>query len=122
MQKMPPALAMENKPNSIETLYERVVDYGKVSLDLLKLKAVDKTSDVSSSFVPLSVVLYFAGTLVLFLSLGLALWLGELLDRMSHGFFVVAGLYGVIGVIFYIFLRKPIKRLIGNYVIKMLLK
>jgi len=119
---MPPAIAMENKPNSIETLYERVVDYGKVSLNLLKLKAVDKTSDVSSSFVPLSVVLYFAGTLVLFLSLGLALWIGEILDKMSHGFFAVALLYGVIGVIFYIFLRKPVKRLIGNNMVKMLLR
>ncbi len=119
---MPPALSMENKPNSIETLYERVVDYGKTSLDLLKLKAVDKTSDVSSSFVPLSVVFYFAGTVVLFLSLGLALWVGEMLDKMSYGFFAVAGLYGVVGVIFYIFLRKPVKRIIGNNMVKMLLK
>lgn len=119
---MPPAIAMENKQNSIETLYERVVDYGKTSLDLLKLKVVDKTSDISSSFVPLSVVFYFIGTFVLFLSLGLALWVGEILDKMSYGFFAVAGLYGVIGVICHIFLRKPIKKLIGNYVIKMLLK
>jgi hypothetical protein len=119
---MPPALVMEDKPNSIETLYERVVEYGKTSLDLLKLRAVDKTSDVSSSFVPLSVVFYFTGTFVLFLSLGLALWVGEMLDKMSHGFFAVAGLYGVIGTIFYLFLRKPVKRHIANYVIKMLLK
>lgn len=119
---MPPATAMENKPNSIETLYERVVEYGKTSLDLLKLKAVDKTSDVSSSFVPLSIVLYFIGTFVFFLSLGLAIWVGEILDKMSYGFFAVAGLYAFIGAIFHIFLRKPVKKLIGNYMVKMLLK
>ncbi len=113
---------MEDKPNTIEKLYERVIGYGKSSLYLLKLKAVDKTSDISSSFVPLSIVFYITGSTVHFLSLGLALWIGDLLNKMSHGFFAVAGIYGIVGAIFYLFLRKPVKRFIGNYVIKRLLK
>ncbi len=113
---------MENNPNIIESLYERVVEYGKTSYELIKLKAVDKTSDIGSSFVPHSVVFYFLLTFVIFLSIGFALWIGELLNQMSYGFFIVAGFHGVIGIVFHFFMHKPLKKLISNYIIKMLLK
>ena len=119
---MPPALAMENNPNSIESLYERVVEYGKTSYELIKLKAVEKTSDFGSSFVPHSIVIYFIGTFVFFLSLGLAFWIGDLLGKISYGFFVTAGFYGVLGLVFHFFLQKPIKKNIGNFLIKRMLR
>ena len=39
--------AMEDNAKLIESLLERAVEYGKTSLELVKLKALDKTSDVS---------------------------------------------------------------------------
>ena len=48
--------AMEDKTNIFESLLERASDYGKTSYELVKLKAVDKTSDVVSSFIPHTVV------------------------------------------------------------------
>ena len=48
---------MKEKENILEPLWERAEDYGKTSLELLKLKSIDKTSDVVSTILPYAVVL-----------------------------------------------------------------
>jgi len=113
---------MENNTNLIETLIERVTDYGKTSLELAKLKAVDKTSNVVSSIIPQSVVLFIITSFILFFNLGIALWLGEILGKIYFGFFAVAAFYVVIGIFFRVFLYKWLKKIIGNYIIKQMLK
>ncbi len=42
---------MEDKLNFIEPLFERVEEYGKTSYELFKLKTIDKTSNILSTFV-----------------------------------------------------------------------
>ena len=69
---------MEDKTNIFESLLEKASDYGKTSYELVKLKAVDKTSDVVSSFIPHSVVFIMIASFILFLNLGIAFWLGDL--------------------------------------------
>jgi len=114
--------AMENTTNLIETLIVRVTDYGKTSLELAKLKAIDKTSDVISSIIPHSVVLLIIASFILFFNLGIAFWLGEILGKIYFGFFVVAAFYVVIGIFFRVFFYKWLKKIIGNYIIKHALK
>ncbi len=111
---------MKDNSKILEPLLERVIDYGKTSCDLAKLKTIDKTSDVVSSFLPYSIVLFLIGSFILFLSLGLALWLGELLGKTYLGFLVVAALYAIKGIFFYFFMRKWFKRIFRNYLIKQL--
>ena len=47
---------MEDNAKLFESLLERATEYGKTSYELVKLKALDKTSDVVSSFIPHSIV------------------------------------------------------------------
>ena len=72
---------MQDNAKLIETLFERTVEYGKTSFELVKLQALDKTSDVVSSFVPHSVVFVLIASFMLFFNVGLAFWLGELLGK-----------------------------------------
>lgn len=113
---------MEEKVKLIEELYERATDYGKTSYELLKLKAVDKTSDIVSSFIPHSVFAIMVLTFLLFINLGAAFWLGEILGKVYFGFFVVAGFNGLLGLIMHLFMHKWLKRFFRNYIIKLLLK
>ena len=113
---------MENKVKLIEELLERTTEYGKTSYELIKLKALDKTSDIVSSFVPRSIVFVLIASLMLFLNLGLAIWLGEILGKIYFGFFVVAAFYGIIGIIIYFFMHNWLKKVICNYIIKNVLK
>ncbi len=113
---------MEDNSKLIESLFERTVEYGKTSFELVKLKALDKASEVVSSLIPHSVVFVLVASFMLFSSLGLAFWLGEILGKTCYGFFVVAAFYAVIGLVLHFFMHKWIKKVVGNYIIKRVLK
>jgi hypothetical protein len=114
--------AMEDSTNLLETLLERAAEYSKTSIELIKLKTLDKTTDIVSSLVPASVVILLTASFLLFLNLGLAFWLGEVLGKTYYGFFVVAAFYIFTGIIVHFFLHNLIKRIVGNYLVKRALK
>jgi fatty acid desaturase len=113
---------MEDNSKLLESLLEKASEYAKTSFELVKLKALDKTTDVVSSLVPHSIVVLLIATFLLFLNLGLALWLGDILGKVFWGFFVVAAFYILAGLIIHFFMHNPIKKLVGNSFIKHILK
>ena len=113
---------MEEKAKLLESLLNSATDYGKTTIELVKLKALDKTSDVVSSVVPHSVVLIVLSSFMLFLNLGIALWLGDLLGKLFYGFLIISGFYLLLGLIIYFLMYKWLKKLVCNYVIKQMLK
>ncbi len=113
---------MEEHVKLIETLIDRAGKYGKTSFELEKLKALDKTTDVLSSLLPLYIAAIIMAACLLFTGLGLAFWLGELFGRIFFGFFAVAGGYFLAGILYYSLMRRWIKRIVCNYMIKQALK
>jgi hypothetical protein len=113
---------MENNIEILETLLDRTADYGKSCFELVKLKVLDKTSDEISSFASHSIVVVIIATFALFLNLGVAFWIGELLGKLYLGFFVVAGFYAFIVLIMHFFLRKWFKRIMNDYFIQLYTK
>jgi hypothetical protein len=113
---------LEENANLLESLLEKTAEYGKTSFELLKLKALDKSSDIISTIIPRSVVIALFSSFMLFLNLGLSFWLGEILGKTYYGFFVVAGFYGITGFIVYVFLHKWLKKVVSNYFIRKVLK
>ena len=107
----------EEQPTLIEALLKKAEDYGKTSIELLKLKAVDKTSDIIATFVSGfgAFILIFA--VLLFLSIGACLWLGEILGNTYYGFFIVSGFYLVLAILYYIAMHTWVKTKIINTVI-----
>ncbi|MEI6754383.1 MAG: hypothetical protein WCK78_14605 [Paludibacter sp.] len=86
---------MEDNIQIIESLLGQAIQYGKTSIELIKLQAVDKTSDSVSSFVPSSVIVITLGCILFFINVGAAFWLGEVLGKIYFGFFAVAGFYAL---------------------------
>jgi fatty acid desaturase len=113
---------MESNAKLIEALLEKVSDYGVTSFELVKLKALDKTSDAVSSFIPHLIVFIVLAVFVLFINLGLAFWLGDILGKTYFGFLVVAGFYCIIGLVLHFFMHQWLKKVIWNYIIKIVLK
>ena len=113
---------MEDNANLLESLLEKATEYGKTSFELVKLKALDKSSDIVSTIVPRFVVIALLSSFLLFLNLGLALWLGEILGKIFYGFFVIAGFYVITGIVIHFFMHKWLKKIVGNYFIKQVLK
>lgn len=113
---------MEENINLIESLLESTTEYGKTSYELVKLKVVDKTSDGLSSFMPHAVVVAIIASFMLFLNLGIAFWLGEILGKIYYGLFTVAVFYVFIAFVLHFFMHKWMKRMFYDYFIRQMLK
>ncbi|HTA61925.1 MAG TPA: hypothetical protein VK835_05695 [Bacteroidia bacterium] len=111
---------MEDKKPFIEPLFERVEEYGKTSLELIKLKTVDKATDVASTFISRGVMMPVFLMCAVLINIGVALWLGDLLGKLYNGFFIVAGFYAIVGLILYFF-REQIKKSVSNLIILQIL-
>lgn len=112
---------MENKLLFIEPLFERVETYGKTSYELIKLKAVDKTSEVVSTIVSRGAVVLMLSMFIVIVNIGIALFLGDILGKSYYGFFCVAGFYAIIGGVLYFFLHNRIKKYVSNSIITQML-
>jgi hypothetical protein len=113
---------MKEKENVLEPLWERAEDYGKTSIELLKLKSIDKASDVVSTLLPYMIVIVLTIIFLVFVNLGIAFWLGAIWGSIFLGFFAVAVFYGLCGIIIHVFFHDKLKERIRNTVIKLLLK
>ena len=111
---------MDAKPNLIEPLLERAEQYGKTSFEILKLKALDKTADITSTVVSRLLLILVLSLFVITLNIALALWLGELLGKNYYGFLIVAGCHSIAAIIL-LLVHPFIKSRVSNVFINQIL-
>jgi hypothetical protein len=107
---------------TIEMLFEKAEDYGKTSIELFKLNAIDKSADLVSSLVTKVAIAIVVAMFILILNIGLAFWVGELLGKVYYGFFAVAGFYALLSLLICVFQHSLVKIPISNRLIVKLLK
>ena len=112
---------MEAKVNLIEPLIERVEQYSKTSFELLKLKSLDKTADISSTLISRLLLVIVLSLFALTLNIAIALWLGDLLEKNHYGFLIVASFYGLTGIVLF-FIHPQIKERLNNSIITQMFK
>jgi hypothetical protein len=112
---------MEKQQNPIGFLFEKAEDYLETRMDLYRLRAIDKSSDVVSSIAARLVIALFIASFFLMLNIGLALLIGRAIGEIYYGFFIVAGFYLVVIAILYSLRDKWLKAPISNLIIKSIL-
>lgn len=112
---------MEENSTILEPLVKRLEAYGKTSFELNKLKVIGGSSNVISTLFSKGIYGLILFMLMVNLNIGAALWLGELIGNTYHGFFSVAGFYGIVWGVLYFFFRKGIKRRMRNKIISEIL-
>src|ERR1044071_6662520 len=113
---------MINQPNLFESLFGNSSEYVETRINLLKLKAVDKSSDVVSNilaFIPIVVIFVLV---FFFLNIGIALLIGDLLGKAYWGFFILTAIYIITGFVLYSRKDKWIKVPFANMLIRKFLK
>lgn len=110
---------MDVSENLIEPLFDRVKEYSKTSIELIKLKAIDRFSDFLSKFVFQLLVSFFVLLGILSLNIAMALWLGDLLGQAYFGFLLVTSFYLLLTIILVLF-RSKIQTNICNSIISSL--
>ena len=113
---------METTANSIESLFEKAETYGKTTYELSKLKLLQTTTVVVSSLLARLSVVIMVSMFALILSIGVSMYLGELLGKVYYGFFLVAAFYLLSGLVLHFFLHKWIKEPISEIIIKQALQ
>ncbi|MCX6268596.1 MAG: hypothetical protein NTW16_14780 [Bacteroidetes bacterium] len=113
---------METTLNAIELLFGRVEAYGKTTYELSKLKLLETTARIVTALIPRLSVIIMVFLFVFVLTIGIALYLGELLGKSYYGFFIVAGFYLVAGIVSHLFLYQWIKKPVGELIIKQALQ
>jgi len=112
---------MEKKASSFESLFGRAGEYFETRLELLRLKSVDKSSDVVSSLISGLTILLIISFAIIIISIGLALWIGEQMGKSYYGFFIVGGFYVVMVLIGYLLRRRFLKGPVANLFINKVL-
>jgi hypothetical protein len=112
---------MKNLPNTIGSLLESTGDYVETKVNLFKLKAVDKSSDIISSIASWLVIALFIVFGFIIINVGLCIWLGDMMGSACYGFFAIGGFYLLLGVIILSFKSKWIKQPINDLIIKKIL-
>ena len=106
--------------NIIEPLFEKVEQYGKTSIELVKLKVIEKSGDIGSTLlVKLTILAVFIVGMML-LNIAASLWLGEFFGKVYLGFLTVSAFYLVLALVL-VSCRKNIKKHFNNYIINYLM-
>ncbi len=113
---------MESVPNHFETLLSKAGDYAETRAKLLKLKVADKASDTVSDAASALVIAVIAVFFIFLISTGLALLIGDWLGKNYYGFFVVAGIYAIAGIIFRANKDRFVKTPVSNFILRKILK
>lgn len=105
------------KTQILEPLFERTEAYAKTSFELLKLKALDKTADVTANLISRSLFVIVVSFFAFLLNIAIALWLGDMLGKAYYGFLIVAACYALVGIIL-LMAHPSIKKRAGNAIIR----
>ena len=111
-----------NTTESIKTLIDQSKDFLETKIELTKLKAIDKSADVLSTAIVMVSMIFFGSLFVIFISIALALMLGNWLGSAHYGFLIVGGVYGLLLLLIYLRRDKWIKTPISNGLINKMLK
>ena len=109
---------MESTATIINELYEKTEEFSKTSIELIKLKTVDKSADVISSLASRLIIVLFVVFIVVNVNIGIALWIGDLLHKTYYGFLIVGAFYTLAGFIFYMFRKVWVEKPLRNSVIE----
>ena len=108
---------METTPTLIESIFERIETLTETTITLSKLRAMEMTTKVLTSFISRLIAFLVLGMFLLFFSIGFAFILSDWLQKPHYGFFIVAVFYLIVGIILYLFLPKWLQKPIIEHII-----
>ena len=112
---------MQHETNALEDLFSKTTGYLETRAEIAKLKAVGKASEVGSAIVSRLIIGILSLMVLVFLNIGVAIWLGGILGALYLGFFAVTGFYLLLVVILYAGRKTLLKAKFKNSMVKDLL-
>jgi hypothetical protein len=111
---------MEDFKTKAGNLTDSISDYVQTNYRLAVINAADKATTIAAGTMASLVVLFLGTFVLLFASLALGIWLGDLLDSRALGLLLVAVLYTLIILIVVSMRKKIVFPMIRDSLIKKL--
>ena len=106
----------------IDNLLSDAGDYIETRTTLWKLKAIESLSDVSGELVSGMGMIVISSFVIIIFSIGISLLIGDWVGKSYYGFFIVGGIYTMIGLILYARRGRWLKEPFSNMLIRKILK
>ena len=113
---------MDFKEEKIETFYAKIENLVTTQQEIIKLKAYSKSADFATFLIMKTIMFVVVGISIIFLSIGISIWLGDILGNTYYGFFTMAGIYGLAAFIIKTILYLNVEFKIKNYFLFKILK
>jgi len=101
----------------LDNLIENLSGYVETRVELIKIEIREEMARVISHALMVGLLFLLGMLFLVFFSIGSALYLNSYFYSSSAGFWIVAGIYGVSGLIIALF-HKSIGRFFENYLIE----
>lgn len=103
-------MAFEKQSYSIQELKDHIKAYKQSTAEYVKLSIYSKVVKGALSLVTVLFVGFVGLIVLLFLSVAVAIAISNALDSPSAGFFIVAGFYILLIVLFFLFGKKMLQK------------
>lgn len=112
---------MEEQKEIMKDIFEKVENLTSTSIELYKLKLINKSSSLLSALIINMLILFFALFFFAFITVAMAILIGKWLENYGYGFLIISSFYLALAVLLYAF-RKPFSnRIIENKLLSIFL-
>lgn len=108
---------MQTTYDQLGDLVNKAKDIAETKAEIFKLKATHKISVTASTVITIAAIAFIAVLTIVVLSIGLAILIGNAMESMSSGFFIVGGFYLLVGLILALFRKQLIETPLSNIII-----
>jgi Zn-dependent protease with chaperone function len=108
---------MESTFDQLGDLVNKARSIAETKVEIFKLKAAHKVSLTISSIITILAIAFIAIMILLILSIGVAIFIGNRVGDVSFGFFIVGGFYLLVGLILFIFRKNLLSTPLSNLII-----
>ncbi|MFW5793199.1 MAG: phage holin family protein [Bacteroidota bacterium] len=103
-------------------MLEKIKEYVSSRILLLKIEGTQRVSDAFSVLFRKIVLLLIFCFFLIFISVALALWIGEIYDSNIIGFLVTGAIYLLVFIVFLIFKKQLLEKYIKDEVVRTIFK
>lgn len=104
----------------LESLVDKTQDLAETAYKLALIEGAQQITKVASSTLVISIFLLLLNFLLLFLGLGAASWIGNMLGDVKYGYFIVGGVYLLLILFILLFRKKLIIPFLRNLLVQKL--
>ena len=109
---------VDNIKSTTENLTEHVTGYIETYIKLAGINATQQATGVATISLTGLLLSFFCLCVVIFSGIGMAVWVGELLENPKVGYFMVAGFFILCAGLFLVLRKKFIFPMVRDHIIR----